>query len=1116
MEILRNHEVASWKRGLDAEEPDRNVHTFSTPPLLEILKLLPVAYRVGTYIHHERSNGREPIFDMSGIKLQPPNPGPYAGVPLGGIGSGSIGRGFRGDFRRWSLNPGRYSHQQVHADSFCVRVRHKDVVTAKVLSFIRPDSTSCLNSWKFNMVPKGQTYFARFPFAWTVYENAISGIKITVRQLSPFLPENYSESCLPASVLDVIVENQSNDAIEVSVMFVFQNGMNVENSKRALSKFRHETFEVSSTPVLSATSEAETNLFESISQKNAQQHIRGIQMLHSCRFESGNSQSGTETAHASSSAEESSFVPKFCSTQSAEKSDSHRPRVFTDQNSFAIACSTDTTNASTVTFCPKFQSVHACAVQTAATSFCSTSTQKELFAMEEENAEQLWQTFEQYGRIESFPDVANEGMHEDGARYSGALCIQRKIPGKASSTFRFALAWDYPIARFGSGIGLPRYYTRFFGKTGEKAAQIASYALQHVDEWETAILHWQADVLAKLDEDQCHLLNTEDQRENLEFYRSQIFNELYFLVDGGTIWTDSKSGISNQGTNSASNVVISQPPSDPGLFSSVTTQDLGSPLTPEQDSGGNIRIFSSLLRKSAVSESASSSELQKSLLDHSPNTVTTEDMTPMTTDSNSMQAISLLWEDLARINRQMEINNEEVRECGGNQSIVGQFLYLEGHEYLMYNTYDVHFYASFALLMLWPELELSLQRDIADSVGKENKTIRTMMGEGHSCPRKSKVILTFLCPSLYLNLQRVILLLLLFYFQNVVPHDVGSPSETPWLLPNVYNFQDVSSWKDLGTKFVLQIYRDYHFLQKRYAHRPENIVKFLRDIYPVLCTVMHHEESFDLDKDGMIENSGFPDQTYDIWTATGVHAYCGGLWISACEAMVKSAALLQDDLNGAHYAQLARRAREVYIRVLWNEKDRYFHYDNSQSTHCDSIMSDMLAGQWYARACDLPNLAPKEHLLGALRTIFNWNVKAFAGPEGQWRGAVNGTRPVRDPLSKHIVSMEIDNTCLQSREVWTGTTYALAATMLQEALCDNLASPHQQPNDDGDGPYSAKERQDLLAMAFATARGIHDAGWQRYGYWFATPEGWEQNGNYRSLGYMRALAIWAMQFAMHK
>lgn len=37
----------------------------------------------------------------------------------------------------------------------------------------------------------------------------------------------------------------------------------------------------------------------------------------------------------------------------------------------------------------------------------------------------------------------------------------------------------------------------------------------------------------------------------------------------------------------------------------------------------------------------------------------------------------------------------------------------------MYNTYDVHFYASFALAMLWPMLELSLQQDVAAAVMSE-------------------------------------------------------------------------------------------------------------------------------------------------------------------------------------------------------------------------------------------------------------------------------------------------------------------------------------------------------------------------------------------------------------
>ena len=38
-------------------------------------------------------------------------------------------------------------------------------------------------------------------------------------------------------------------------------------------------------------------------------------------------------------------------------------------------------------------------------------------------------------------------------------------------------------------------------------------------------------------------------------------------------------------------------------------------------------------------------------------------------------------------------------------------VYTEGHEYYMYNTYDVHFYAGYALIMLFPQLELSTQRD---------------------------------------------------------------------------------------------------------------------------------------------------------------------------------------------------------------------------------------------------------------------------------------------------------------------------------------------------------------------------------------------------------------------
>ena len=43
--------------------------------------------------------------------------------------------------------------------------------------------------------------------------------------------------------------------------------------------------------------------------------------------------------------------------------------------------------------------------------------------------------------------------------------------------------------------------------------------------------------------------------------------------------------------------------------------------------------------------------------------------------------------------------------------------------------------------------------------------------------------------------------------EGALVHDLGSPSEEPVTKYNSYNFQDVSRWKDLGSKFVLMVYR---------------------------------------------------------------------------------------------------------------------------------------------------------------------------------------------------------------------------------------------------------------------------------------------------------------------
>jgi hypothetical protein len=101
-----------------------------------------------------------------------------------------------------------------------------------------------------------------------------------------------------------------------------------------------------------------------------------------------------------------------------------------------------------------------------------------------------------------------------------------------------------------------------------------------------------------------------------------------------------------------------------------------------------------------------------------------------------------------------ECENKYVKEYG-------RFGYLEGHEYRMYNTYDVHFNASFALLKLWPKLQLSLQFDFADTIPKESANSITFLMDGEISKQKSK-------NSLPHDLGNLIFLFIIQYYVRLI------------------------------------------------------------------------------------------------------------------------------------------------------------------------------------------------------------------------------------------------------------------------------------------------------------------------------------------------------------
>jgi non-lysosomal glucosylceramidase len=809
---------AAWQRRLDQKlKRVGRPNTGLSPRLL--VSMLPMILRLRSQLRHDKAAGREPVFNPFASH----SPGPYMGVPLGGIGGGSITRGWRGDFRRWQFRPGIYHYQQVFADQFSVYMQQHGESPHVQTLFPGSPKKGELSAWNWNMNPECATYHALFPRAWTIYESPVPNVRLTCRQISPVIPHNYRESSFPVGVFVWTIENLADKPATISLMFTFQNGIGISND--LAGGHYNQPFHITEK-----------------SGHSGEHEVIGVALHHT---------------HRQIKALDRGQRGRFS-------------EVYEDPLSFVIAAETR----------PGVEVSYR-------TRFVTTG-----------DGADVWTDFADDGRLENVDDAH---FTSEGEAIGAGLAITVEMPPKGVEEVTFALGWDMPLVRSGLGTEYHRRYTKFYGVSGNAAPAIARDALINYPSWESEIVAWQNPIL--------------NDPELPLWYKTALFNELYYLVDGGTLWVYPAEG-----------------------------------------------------------------------------------------------------EDQRR-------------------DYMGHFAYLEGQEYRMYNTYDVHFYASFALCMLWPKLELSLQRDIAQSVRTDYNEQHKLIHSGKLCPRKKR---------------------------GVVPHDIGSPGEDPWKKVNAYNLHDSNRWKDLNPKFVLQIYRDFIATGDRY---------FIADVWDAIYEAIEHIKQFDLDGDGLIENEGIPDQTYDVWSATGASAYTGGLWLACLSAAAEMADILGEKEQAEDYRVMYEKGMASYEDKLWNGK--YYNYDSSESRHHNIIMADQLAGQWYAKACGLPPVATPEQARSALITIFENNVMRFKNGE---MGAINGMMP----------DGRIDRASIQSQEVWTGTTYALAASMLQEGL------EHE---------------------AFHTAKGIYDVTYQKRGYWFQTPEAWNEDGDYRSLAYMRPLAIWAIQWA---
>ena len=379
------------------------------------------------------------------------------------------------------------------------------------------------------------------------------------------------------------------------------------------------------------------------------------------------------------------------------------------------------------------------------------------------------------------------------------------------------------------------------------------------------------------------------------------------------------------------------------------------------------------------------------------------------------------------------------------QDPVGRFGVLECLDYAWYESLDVRLYGSFALLQLWPELDKAVLRDFARAIPAADPTPRPIgwyftQGRGRvEAPRK---------------------------VAGATPHDLGAPNERPFDATNYTAYQDCNLWKDLASDFVLQVWRTF-----RLAPSGEDL-RFLADCWPAAVTALRYLKGFDANDDGLPDNGGAPDQTFDDWPLQGVSAYCGALWIAALEAALAMGQRLQLELGldtsgeQRQFGEWLERSRANFDRLLWNGE--YYRIDAESGTPV--VMADQLCGDFYARLLGLPPVVADERARSTLRAV---REACFEGFEGGRLGVANGLRRDGTPLDP-------DGT--HPLEVWTGINFGLAAYFRLMG-----------------------ETETALAICSAVVEQVYEGGLQ-----FRTPEAITAVHTFRACHYLRAMAIWAL------
>lgn len=187
---------------------------------------------------------------MSGLNRLPP----YAGdrlreiaFPLGGIGTGTVSLGGRGQLRDWEIfnRPGKGKSLPYTFFSVWARAEGRDPVARIAERRFMPPYVDGrgLSPAQAHGLPRlaDSTFRGEYPFAWIDFQDPVLPVRLSLQAWNPMLPLDADASGIPGAVFDWTVTNPGERPVEVTLALSLCNACGYDG-KAELSSRRHGLF----------------------------------------------------------------------------------------------------------------------------------------------------------------------------------------------------------------------------------------------------------------------------------------------------------------------------------------------------------------------------------------------------------------------------------------------------------------------------------------------------------------------------------------------------------------------------------------------------------------------------------------------------------------------------------------------------------------------------------------------------------------------------------------------------------------------------------------------------------------------------------------------------------